>query len=129
MEYLYYLGNTSLTLRVIDYLHSANHLPLQFITVIHLINGWVVRVKMREYLTPHQHGDFRALMNELGNPYEPEIRVQMALWCLEKGHSTLSVMRRYQVAIVAHGSPDRREIEAFRQQFVKGLGYCPETLA
>jgi len=31
--------------------------------------------------------------------------------------------------VVCHGRPDRKEIEAFRQQFVKGLGYCPETLA
>jgi hypothetical protein len=55
--------------------------------------------------------------------------LQMALWSLETGQSPLSVMRRYQVAVVCHGIPDRKEIEAFRQQFVKGLGYCPETLA
>lgn len=129
MEYLYYVANTSLTLRVVDYLRAAHHLPLQFITVIHQIDGWVVKVKMSQYLTPEMHGDFRAFMNELGIPYDPEIRLQMALWSLETGQSPLSVMRRYQVAVVCHGSPDRKEIEAFRQQFVKGLGYCPETLA
>jgi hypothetical protein len=57
------------------------------------------------------------------------MRVQMALWSLESGQATVDVMRRYQVAIVSHGSPEREEIEAFRQQFVRGLGYCPETLA
>ncbi|MEY3868289.1 MAG: hypothetical protein ACRCT1_00880 [Microcoleaceae cyanobacterium] len=129
MEYLYYLANTSLTLRVIDYLRGVNHLPLKFISVIHLINGWVIKVKMDDSLTPHQHGDFRAFMNELGVAYEPEIRIQMALWSLETGQSPLSVMRRYQVAVVSHGQPERTEIEAFREQFVKGLGYCPETLA
>ena len=48
---------------------------------------------------------------------------------LENGQSPIDVMRRYQVAIVSHGKPDREEIEAFRRQFVMGLGYCPETLA
>jgi hypothetical protein len=53
----------------------------------------------------------------------------MALWGLETGQTPVEVMRRYQVAIVSHGQPDRLEIEEFRQQFVQGLGYCPETLA
>jgi hypothetical protein len=53
----------------------------------------------------------------------------MAFWSLESGQTPVDVMRRYQVAVVSHGSPEREEIEAFRQQFVRGLGYCPETLA
>ena len=52
MEYLYYLANTSLTLRVIDFLRSHQSLPVQFITVIHQIDGWIVKIKMRQYLTP-----------------------------------------------------------------------------
>lgn len=129
MEYLYHLANASLTLRVAEYLNTAHDLPVRFLTVIHQIDGWVVRVKMSQCLEPQQHGDFRALMNELGIPCEPSIRLQMALWCLEKGQSPIEVMRRYQVAVVSHGRPDKSEIEEFRQQFVKGLGYCPETLA
>ncbi|HBE20896.1 MAG TPA: hypothetical protein DEG17_12565 [Cyanobacteria bacterium UBA11149] len=129
MDYLYFLANASLTLRVVEYLHSMPHLPFQFITVIHQIEGWVVKVKMNNTLTPQQDGDFRAFMSELGIPYQPDIRVQMALWSLETGQSVVDVMRRYQVAVVSHGSPDRSNIEAFRQQFTMGLGYCPETLA
>ena len=128
MEYLYFLANTSLCLRVVEYLNRAQKLSLQFMTVIHQIDGWVVKVKMTRYLTPQKHGDFRAFMNELGIPYAPDIRVRMALWGLETGKSPLSVMRRYQVAVVSHGKPNQDEIEAFRTQFVKGLGYCPETL-
>jgi len=128
MEYLYFLANTSLCLRVVEYFSSANQLPFQFMTVIHQIDGWVIKVKMSHYLTPQQHGNFRAFMNELGIPYEPDIRVRMALWGLETGQSPLSVMRRYQVAVVSHGQPNQDEIESFRTQFVKGLGYCPETL-
>ena len=128
MDYLYYLANASLTLRVVEFLHTSS-LPVRFMTVIHQIDGWVVRVKLEHYLEPQEHGDFRAFMNELGIPYEPGIRVQMALWGLETGQSPVDVMQRYQVAVVSHGNPDREEIEAFRQQFVQGLGYCPETLA
>ncbi|BBD54682.1 MULTISPECIES: hypothetical protein [Planktothrix] len=129
MEYLYYLANTSLTLRVIDFLCSNHSFPVQFITVIHQIDGWIVKVKMCQYLTPQEHGDFRAFMQELGIPYEPDMRILMALWGLETGQSPLSVMRRYQVAVVSHGIPNREDVESFRTQFVRGLGYCPEALA
>lgn len=129
MEYLYYLGNASLTLRIVEYLHSRLELPVSFVTVIHQIDGWVVKVKMKSRLNTQQDGDFRAFLNELGIAYEAPIRVRMALWSLEAGQSPVDVMRRYQVAIVSHGSPEREEIESFRQQFVRGLGYCPETLA
>lgn len=104
-------------------------MPVAFITVIHQIDGWVVKVKMNSPLNSQEDGDFRAFLNELGIPYEPPMRVNMALWSLEAGQSPIDVMRRYQVAVVSHGSPQREEIEAFRQQFVRGLGYCPETLA
>ena len=129
MEYLYYLANASLVLRIIEYLHSNPQMPTRFVTVIHQINGWVVKVKLSSLLNPQSDGDLRAFLNEIGIAYEPPIRVNMALWSLEAGHSPIDVMRRYQVAIVSHGSPQREEIEAFRQQFVQGLGYCPETLA
>ncbi|MEO1373759.1 MAG: hypothetical protein AAFW70_05425 [Cyanobacteria bacterium J06635_10] len=129
MEYLYYLANASLTLRVVQYLHARHHIPVSFITVIHQIDGWVVRVKLDYQVCSNEDGDIRAFLNELGIPYEPPMRVQMALWSLEAQQNPVEVMRRYQVAIVSHGSPDKEEIEAFRQQFVRGLGYCPETLA
>ncbi|BDA67861.1 unknown protein [Rivularia sp. IAM M-261] len=129
MEYLYYLANASLTLRVIQFLHSRPQLPVSFVTVIHQIDGWVVRVKLNCQVSSDIDGDFRAFLNELGIAYEPPMRVQMALWSLEAGQYPVDVMRRYQVAIVSHGNPEREEIEAFRQQFVRGLGYCPETLA
>ena len=129
MEYLYYLANASLTLRIIEYLHGRPQLPFGFVTVIHQIDGWVVKVKMKSLLNTQQDGNFRAFLNELGIPYEAPIRLRMALWSLEAGQSPVDVMRRYQVAIVSHGNPEREEIETFRQQFVRGLGYCPETLA
>ncbi|MCE2697865.1 MAG: hypothetical protein PX483_07975 [Nostocales cyanobacterium LE14-WE4] len=129
MEYLYYLGNATLTLRIVQYLHGRPQLPLSFVSVIHQIDGWVVRIKFKETVSDQQDGDFRAFLSELGISYQPPMRVQMAFWSLEAGQTPVDVMRRYQVAVVSHGRPEREEIEAFRQQFVRGLGYCPETLA
>ena len=129
MEYLYYLGNATLTLRIVQYLHGRPQLPLSFVSVIHQIDGWVVRIKLKDTVSDQQDGDFRAFLSELGISYQPPMRVQMAFWSLEAGQTPVDVMRRYQVAVVSHGSPEREEIEAFRQQFVRGLGYCPETLA
>lgn len=129
MEYLYFLANASLTQRIVEYLHRNRQIPLHSLTVLHQIDGWVVKIKMKNTLDIQQHGDFRAFLNELGIPYQPEVRVKMALWSLDAGQSPIEVMRRYQVAVVSHGRPDREEIESFRRQFVNGLGYCPETLA
>ena len=129
MDFLYFLANASLSLRTIEYLRTMDHAKSASITVIHKIDGWIVKVRYPQPLSDELRDDFRAFMNELGIQYEPEMRLQMVFWSLETGQSTVEVMRRYQVAIVAHGIPDTKEIEAFRQQFTKGLGYCPETLA
>ncbi len=129
MDYLYYLANASLTLRVVEHFHNQSNWSLNFLTVIHKIDGWILRIKLNKPLSEDQDKDFRSFLNELGIPYDPGMRLQMALWSLETGQSPITVMRRYQVAVVSHGRPDREEIEEFRQQFVRGLGYCPETLA
>ena len=129
MDYFYFLANASLSLRTIEYLRSMSHTISASLTVIHQIDGWVVKISFPQSLSPELHGDFRAFMSELGIAYEPEMRLKMVFWSLETGQSSVEVMRRYQVAVVAHGIPDTKEIEAFRDQFTQGLGYCPETLA
>ncbi len=129
MSYLYYLANASLVLRLVEYLHNNSRLVVRFMSVIHQADGWVAHIKFKRELTAQQDGDFRALLNELGIPCQPNPRLQMALWALETGQSPVSVMRQYQIAVVSHGKVDRQEIEEFRKQFVQGLGYCPETLA
>ena len=129
MDYVYFLGNASLCLRVIEYLRHTKELSSCSLTVIHQINGWILRVRFAVLLTPCQHGNFTALMQELGVACNLEPRIGMVLWDLDAKQSPVEVMRRYQVAIVSHGEPDRTEIDAFRDQFTRGLGYCPETLA
>jgi len=53
------------------------------------------------------------------------MRINMALWSLEQD-SLLDVMRRYQVAVVSHGSPEREEMKRSGNSLCE-LGYCPET--
>jgi hypothetical protein len=129
MDYLYFLGNASLTLRIIDHLKGMRYSSRCTMTVIHQINGWIVKVRFEQPLNPVEAANFNAYLQELGIPYQPEVRLQMVFWSLETGQTPIDVMRRYQVAIVSHGTPEMNEIEAFRQQFSRGLGYCPETLA
>ena len=129
MDYLYFIGNASITLRIIDHLKQMRYSSRCLITVIHQINGWIVKVHFNEPLTVVEQGDFKAYLGELGVPYDPEVRLRMVFWSLETGQSPIDVMRRYQVAIVSHGFPEMSDIEAFRLQFTRGLGYCPETLA
>lgn len=129
MQYLYCLANASLTLRLIEYLRSQPQLRVSFVTVINQVNGWVVNIKMKSPLNQQQHGDVTAFLNELGIPYSPSPHVSMALVSLESGQCPIDVMRLYQIAVVSHGDPQRGDIEAFRQHFINGLGYCPPTLA
>ena len=129
MDFVYFLANASLCLRIIEYLRTMEHGKSASITVIHQIDGWIVKLRYPSLLTAQDRGDCSAFLNELGISYEPDMRLKMVFWSLETGQSSVEVMRRYQVAIVSHGIPDTKEIEAFRQQFTRGLGYCPETLA
>ena len=129
MEYIYHFANASLTLRLIEHLNRTSRFNIEFVTAIHQIDGWAIRVKLTGEPNEQDARDLKAFLDELGFARQPEIRVQMALWSLETGQSPTNVMRRYQVAVVSHGKPSRLEVETFRKQFVMGLGYCPETLA
>ncbi len=129
MDYVYYLSNASLVLRVVERLHRLTQLPLEFVSVIHRIDGWIVRIRLHESVAADTASNFQAFLDEVGGRSTPGYRIRMALWGLETGQTPVDVMRRYQVAVVSHGKPDSYEIEEFRKQFVEGLGYCPETLA
>ncbi|MBW4588757.1 hypothetical protein G7B40_015250 [Aetokthonos hydrillicola Thurmond2011] len=129
MEYICCLANASLTLRLVEYLHDQPQLKVSFVTVINQINGWVVRIKLKHQVSPQEDGDFRSFLSELGINYSPPKHIKMALMSLAGGQSLVDVMRRYQVAVVCHGQPEKQQIEAFRQHLIGGLGYCPQTLA
>lgn len=129
MEYLYCFGNASLTLRAVEHVRRLRSLPLEFATVVHRPDGWLLRLKFRTPLISQTHLDLQAVLQELGRPFAPSRPVQLALWSLQLGQSPVEVMQRYQVAVISHGLLDRQEIEEFRSQFISGLGYCPASLA
>ena len=128
-EHLYSFANASLTLRVIEYLRDQKNLPLDSVAVINLIDCWLVKVKMKNYIDIEIDKDIRAFFLEMGIPYQPSAQIAMALQELEAGKSPTEVMNRHQVVIVAHGKPEKEEIEVFREQIVDRLGYCPRNMA
>lgn len=129
MEYLYYLENVSLILQLMEYLHGRPQLKVSYVTVINTIEGWVIRVRLRHQPSPQEDSNFRSMLSELGILYSPPKQIQLALWSLAGGKSPVEVMGRYQVAVVSHGQPKIEEIEAWRQQVIKGLACCSQTLA
>ncbi len=128
-EYIYSFANASLTLRMIEYLRQQSKIPLDSVIVINLIDRWLVKIKLKYPISLQLAQDFRAFLNEIGIPDNPSNRVKMALQKLEGGASPTEVMNRYQVVIVAHGKPEKEEIEVFRQAIVERLGYCPQNMA
>ncbi|MEJ6484493.1 hypothetical protein N0Y54_24785 [Nostoc punctiforme UO1] len=128
MQYLYYLGNASLTLRVVEYF-NRNDFPIKFMTVINQFDGWIINVKMKSFVSVEKDKDIRAFLSELGIIYSPSDLISKVLSSLEAGQSLVNVMKRYKVAVVSHGRPQPDEIEVFRQSYIRGLGYCPQNLA
>ncbi|UJB72541.1 hypothetical protein HRE53_28500 (plasmid) [Acaryochloris sp. 'Moss Beach'] len=128
MEYLYLFDNASIAIWVIEYLKQRPELPLEYVTVVHLPSGWLIRVKFDGSIQDKLEMNFRAVMKEFGYPCVPSSVMSTALVSLAKGQTPTEVMQRYQIAIVVHGKPNREEIEAFQQQVIQGLGACPNSL-
>ncbi|MCM1984568.1 hypothetical protein [Lyngbya confervoides] len=128
MDYLYHLGKLSLVLRVIYHLkHHA--LPIRFITVLHQLDGWVVRIKTGLLWDQGSLDNLQAFLLEVGVPYRPSSTMISLLESLEQGQSPTMVMNRYHIPVIVHGKPDAEEIHVFEAELIQGLGYRPETLA
>ncbi|NET39454.1 MAG: hypothetical protein F6K19_47070 [Cyanothece sp. SIO1E1] len=128
MEFLYSFANASLTQRILVYLLTKVRSHLDDVTVIFLNDRWIVRLKLDSSLETEQSKDFQAFLNEHGLPYHPPLAVTLALKDLDQGDIPTLVMNRRQVVIVSHGIPNLEEIRYFQEQFVAGLGYCPQSL-
>ncbi len=132
MQYLYYFANTSLVVRLLTYL--STHLSKQqtchvsAVTVIYMVDRWVVRINLLEPLPPAQALNFKAFLNENGYPYQANLPVNNALNSLDRGMPVTAVMNKHHVVVVSHGTPQLEDIESFRTTFVSGLGYCPPSL-
>ncbi len=128
MQYLYYFANTSLVVRLLTYLSKQQAFPLASVTVIYLVDRWVMRIKLSRALPSERSLDFQAFLNENGYAYTLRSSVTEALSGLDAGMSITDVMNQYQVVIVSHGALQPADIEEFRTTFVRGLGYCPSSL-
>ncbi|MGR3276384.1 hypothetical protein ACSYAD_14855 [Acaryochloris marina NIES-2412] len=128
MEYLYFFDNASLTIRVIEYLQQCRGLSLDVVTVIYLSGGWLIRIKFKEWPNPTSDANIRAVMSEFGYACIPSTTMMAALKSLMDGQMPVDVMQRYRIAVVTHGQPSRKEIDAFQQQFVLRSGSYPKSL-
>lgn len=128
MEYLYFFDNASISISVIEYLKQHPDLQVDYVTVVHLPKGWLIRVKFDGILQDELERDFRAVMAEFGHLCVPSEVMGFALKNLSDGQARTEVMKHYRITIVAHGEPSREEIEAYQQHCIQGLGACPSSL-
>ncbi|NJK56640.1 MAG: hypothetical protein HC939_11870 [Pleurocapsa sp. SU_5_0] len=128
-EYIYSFPNASFTLRVIQHLRNKYQPYLDSVAVINLIDRWLVKICLRNFIPAELAENLQAFLKEMGVCDRPSLKVINALARLEAGESPTSVMNRYQVVVVVHGQPETEEIEIFRDQIVDRLGYCPQNMA
>lgn len=128
MQYLYYFANTSLVVRLLTYLAKQVPFNLESVTVIYLVDRWVMRIKLKTLLPHKQHLNFKSFLNENGYEYTPATVITQALCGLDQGLCATEVMNRHHVVVVSHGAINPADIEDFRVTFVRGLGYCPPSL-
>lgn len=128
MALVYCFSNASLTQRVLSYLTKKLRQQVEYVTVIFFNDCWIVRLKLKENMQKDYFEDCQAVLAENG------ISCQVSNWInpvfkeLDSGCNPTAVMNHHNVSIVSHGKLQLEEVEHFRQQFVKGLGYCPPSL-
>ena len=128
MQYLYSFANVSLILRVINRLSEMSSLPLKSLTVIYLIDRWVMGLSLGSTPEVQIEGDLIAFLQENGILHTPSLSVRRTLQALGQGYPPTQVMNEYQVVVVSHGEPDPTELQEFCDRFVEGLGYYPPSL-
>jgi hypothetical protein len=128
MEYFNFFPNATVSIGVIEYLTQHPELFLDCVTVVHFPEGWLIRIRLTRSLASQLEANFLAVMSEFGEICIPSIPMRAAFNELSEGQTPTKVMQQYGIAIVAHGKPDRTEIEDFRQQFIQGVGTCPKSL-
>lgn len=128
MQYLYSFANVSLILRVIERLSKLLGLSLESLTVIYLVDRWVMRIKLRNALSAAAERDMSSFLMENGMLHSPSAQLSTTLKALDHGKTPTQVMNEYQVVVVSHGVPDPIELHEFCARFVEGLGYYPPSL-
>jgi hypothetical protein len=128
MQYIYCFMNATLVSRVLYYLLTKVKGLIKTVTVIYLLDRWILCIHTKGCLESELAANFKAFLKENGFAYTPPANVEAALTGLNEGFSPTRVMNHFQVVIVSHGLPSLAELEAFRHKFIEGLGYCPQSL-
>ena len=128
MQYLYYFANTSLVLRLLTYLAKQVAINLDAVTVIYLVDRWVVRIRIKEPLPLQTDLNFVSFLRENGACYSPSKQILKVFESLDSGMSITDVMNLHHLVVVSHGGLSPADIQDFRTMFVQGLGYCPPSL-
>ncbi len=127
-QYFYSFTSATITLRVIEHLRRNYQSTLDSVTVINFIDSWVIKINLKPSIPIELTKNLRAFLNEMGAAYKPSRRIAKALAKLEAGESPTEIMNNYRLVIVTYGKPETKEIEVFRQQIIKRLGYCPQSM-
>ncbi|KAI9129073.1 hypothetical protein [Acaryochloris sp. CCMEE 5410] len=110
MEYFYFFTDTKDLLWAIEYLTQQHFMVLDYITVVHVPDGLLLRIKLARSSEPQLEANFLAVMNEFGQAYSPSCAMKMVLGKLSEGRALTEmmqeVMQRHGIAIVTHGKPD-----------------------
>lgn len=128
MKYTYCFANASLVLRLVTYLSKQVSIGFISVTIIYLVDRWIVRIKLQSPLSAPLRGNFSAFLQEIGYPFTLSDREKNALAALEEGATVAAVTSRYHIVVVSHGGLHPEKIEAFRTTFTSSLGYCPPSL-
>ena len=128
-EYIYSFPNTSCTLRTIVYLQNKYRAYIDSVTVINLIDRWLISLNTKSSIPDRSVQNLQAFMEEMGSVSLASDKIRSTLDSLERGESPTEIMNRDRVVIVAYGEPETEEIEIFRDRVVSGLGYCPQNMA
>lgn len=128
MTYLYSFANVSLILRVMKRLEQMPQLPMASITVIYLVDRWVMQLQLTQPLGIPAERNLIAFLLENGLAHNASMPMRQTLKALEQGATPTEAMNEYQVVVVSHGEPAPAELHDFCSRFVAGLGYYPPSL-
>lgn len=128
MQYTYCFANASLVLRLTTYLSEQTFIDFTSVTVLYLVDRWIVRIQLRHPISASLRGNFLSFLQETGYPFTLSARDTNVLAALEAGASVSTVMERYHIVIISHGALQPEKIEKFRTNFTSSLGYCPPSL-
>ncbi len=128
MQYLYSFANLSLILRVMDRISQMTHLPVASITIIYLVDRWVMRLTLKQPITTADRKNLIAFLRENGISHNSSVQLLNAFIALDQGQTPTQVMNTYQTVVVSHGGANPTELHEFCDRFVEGLGYYPPSL-